>query len=1016
MTPAVPSVRRVADVLMLPLTNNERELNVPLLRGLLLSVALIGPSAFAQPFHVDFEGIPSGTAAEALSTPGVTFRPSPPGSWVVEEAFFTGLRGQMLFQPNTTGTIDIVFAVPVTSVSFDFAQNSTTVGETALVVEAFRAGAPTGSVRVPTTFIGQVHAEGAVSFATATPFDTIRLRSDPVVLIAIDNISAPAGQVPTPRPADASFSVVPEAIAFGQEATLRWSVPGSAGVTIDNGIGTQPPSGAIVVRPAQTTTYNLTATQSGTPVALQAHLIVVAAPATAVTAPPRGMAQLANTGGANDSFVVTNVGGATASVTVQAQGTFFSVAPSSFSLPPGTSRDVTITAAAQPPDAYSGTVSVSTAGLPEDISIPVRMVSAVAPSGTVTPQATTARVDLSSSGTATVSGTVTFRNDGSATLQGIVVSDQPWVIPESGLITIAPGQSRAVSFTIDPIKRAVDEGSEQAELSLVYVGGTGAPIRLPAALPQGNSTSSISVSLVHTKTPSVSGGGIPGLAEGQTAWFVPGLVRNNSVISDVIALLRPASPSPTSLNLFYLPGSASANAARVASFSSVAPSATLPLSDVIKSVYNDPSTVGTVQIRSATTHPVAVSGKMFNVSRAQGLVGTSLVSFRHDRGVSASQRVVIPGIRKDASTSTDLFVQEVSGIDTAMRVDFLGSAGQVILTRSENVPAFAVRELIGVVPEGAVTAMITNTGVGRLVARALLNDASGDVTDLVDWTVRNGIGATDPQVIPLLDQLGGTGTRKTELIIANRGPETLRATLSAAGGSRRRRAVRLGTTGGSGPTTAHGQWTAQRHSLTAGTDATMEITLPAGQTTVIPDVLSQLGAASASHVVFTPVAGTASITARRSTTSAFGTLTTNLPVVSGAVSIGLAESREFGGVEAAGRRAVEDRQPASFRSSLLLVETAGRDAVVRVTLQFTQPVSSGLVSLRGQGSKNFSVGAGRIVHIEDLATEILGISRTQLDDLRNMKVDVVVLSGEGKVAPLMVEAENGTGDLILRLE
>jgi hypothetical protein len=55
------------------------------------------------------------------------------------------------------------------------------------------------------------------------------------------------------------FSGNPNNISTGQSATLTWKSTNATSVTIDQGVGQQPPNGSIVVRPAATTTYTATA-------------------------------------------------------------------------------------------------------------------------------------------------------------------------------------------------------------------------------------------------------------------------------------------------------------------------------------------------------------------------------------------------------------------------------------------------------------------------------------------------------------------------------------------------------------------------------------------------------------------------------------------------------------------------------------------------------------------------------------------------------------------------------------
>ncbi|MEK6371241.1 MAG: hypothetical protein AABO58_00960 [Acidobacteriota bacterium] len=65
------------------------------------------------------------------------------------------------------------------------------------------------------------------------------------------------------RPPVIVFTATPNTITVGQATTLAWMAADATLVVIDNGIGGQVPSGAIEVRPQQTTTYVLTATGPG---------------------------------------------------------------------------------------------------------------------------------------------------------------------------------------------------------------------------------------------------------------------------------------------------------------------------------------------------------------------------------------------------------------------------------------------------------------------------------------------------------------------------------------------------------------------------------------------------------------------------------------------------------------------------------------------------------------------------------------------------------------------------------
>jgi PKD repeat protein len=57
-----------------------------------------------------------------------------------------------------------------------------------------------------------------------------------------------------------SFTAIPSTIDLGGSLTLSWSTTNASSVLIDHGVGDQPTSGSVSVRPTATTTYTVTAT------------------------------------------------------------------------------------------------------------------------------------------------------------------------------------------------------------------------------------------------------------------------------------------------------------------------------------------------------------------------------------------------------------------------------------------------------------------------------------------------------------------------------------------------------------------------------------------------------------------------------------------------------------------------------------------------------------------------------------------------------------------------------------
>lgn len=75
-----------------------------------------------------------------------------------------------------------------------------------------------------------------------------------------------------------TFTASPVFIGAGQLSTLTWSATNATSVSIDNGIGSKPTSGSMVVSPSSTTIYTLTALGPGGTSTAQATVAVVPLP------------------------------------------------------------------------------------------------------------------------------------------------------------------------------------------------------------------------------------------------------------------------------------------------------------------------------------------------------------------------------------------------------------------------------------------------------------------------------------------------------------------------------------------------------------------------------------------------------------------------------------------------------------------------------------------------------------------------------------------------------------------
>ena len=96
----------------------------------------------------------------------------------------------------------------------------------------------------------------------------------------------PPPPAPAPAPAPANkpvisyFNAEPSTISSGQPSSLRWSVTDATNVQIE-GIGQVSPNGRRAVYPTSTTTYHMTASNSGGTAEQDATITVAAAPAPA---------------------------------------------------------------------------------------------------------------------------------------------------------------------------------------------------------------------------------------------------------------------------------------------------------------------------------------------------------------------------------------------------------------------------------------------------------------------------------------------------------------------------------------------------------------------------------------------------------------------------------------------------------------------------------------------------------------------------------------------------------------
>src|SRR5581483_4213865 len=88
-----------------------------------------------------------------------------------------------------------------------------------------------------------------------------------------------------------SVQITPSTVKAGDTATLSWSSSNATSVTLDNGIGTVPPSGSRTITPSATATYTATAAGAAGTVMATATVTVVFPPTIAFAANPSSITQ-----------------------------------------------------------------------------------------------------------------------------------------------------------------------------------------------------------------------------------------------------------------------------------------------------------------------------------------------------------------------------------------------------------------------------------------------------------------------------------------------------------------------------------------------------------------------------------------------------------------------------------------------------------------------------------------------------------------------------------------------------
>jgi hypothetical protein len=207
------------------------------LAGLLFLLTASAPLVpAATVFNFDADTVGKGTPfTDTVGGLSATFSSSgDPGGFVIATTFFKALTGNVLFEPGPAGvnnlTLTVLFSVPQTNISLNFATNS--APGVLFNLNAFNNAAAVGSVSeagvIPPGFS---FPEGLISF-TGSTFNRVVL-SSPALDFSIDNVTVNAGTT-VPEPGTLAFFML---AALAAPAVGRIRKGAAAGCKVRSRVG-----------------------------------------------------------------------------------------------------------------------------------------------------------------------------------------------------------------------------------------------------------------------------------------------------------------------------------------------------------------------------------------------------------------------------------------------------------------------------------------------------------------------------------------------------------------------------------------------------------------------------------------------------------------------------------------------------------------------------------------------------------------------------------------------------------
>jgi len=807
-----------------------------------------------------------------------------------------------------------------------------------------------------------------------------------------------------------SAAAVGEAVAFSASLALNTCI---GAVTYNWGFG----DGSISASQNTTHTYaspgtyewTLSASASGIVSTTGGTIAISGPPNVVVLSNPKPMLQPADQPGATTQFAVTNIGGAATTVTLARQGDFFTQTPESFSLGAAETKTVSVTALARPIGSYSGASSVSGQGVPAALSVPIQLVT-YGPPGESLPDIVPlqVRVDYSGSGNS-LSGSAQFKNIGTSASTGVVASDEVWLVPQTGVATIAPGEVITVQFVANRLllPNPSSVSSSITTLRFVYPPAPGSTSRSTTSSGGGSAGVAVTVSFGQPEPK-----GLPAVPPGQLGLTLGGLDRSGAFPARVVSDLRLTSALGTSVPPidFYFVDLFKPATEAISVTQTGQPGGGLSLAAPAGAASGGFS----AHLRGSGLTDVSVNATLLRINDGtRELFQLEIPRLRSNRGAGPGERVGLPGLAFLQSNSCRLVLQEVSGAAASARVSILDAAGVKLL----GLPVRALRPFEAgeeqlTIPSGAATILVENSAAsGRLMAFAVENGA-GDGIVIHDPRYDEG-ASQGTWVVPYVT--GGKASGRKRPIrrssgTASEAPHAEPLASAADASASRRTAFSLYNPGATESRVRLEFWTS------AGTMAAQkEVSQPAGSTREYDDVLAELGVygTGAEQLRITLLSGAAVPAAfRLGTGSTDKAVISNLPVIDSLGAIGTAAAVALGPFDDASIESKRGGVPSAFTPTLGLVETSGASVDVEVSVSYSSVRDAALGT---KGKKTFTLGPNQTLLVANLVRSIVGASRDASGDFHDVTLKFRRLAGNGRFIPFVVSESVATGDAIVIL-